>query len=432
MKGNFFRHKGLAIALLKLVNVITGFTVTLMLSRFLGLDEFGGYVFLLSVATLIAVVVKLGRPQLIVRETAKAVVDKEWSRVHELWKWAERDALKLYCLVFAMVSLVYAAGIAFERFVVADVLFVAVIVLLLSKLSLSSARLRGLGFVVSGAAPELLYRPIIFIGLITSVYLVVPSRLTASTALMLQALTLLFVLGLSALILMQRKDPRIRRAADQTESVEPWRKSSYSLAVVGITTTFNQHVDIVLLGSLADITETAVYRVAAQLTSVMILAQTAINLYIAPSLATRFALGKFSSARATVRKYGLISFLFALLVYLSFAVFGQYFLELLFGSDYLASYLPFLILGLGQLVNAAVGPAIVALNMAGHDRTTARASLTSLGLNIVLNLILIPRYGAVGAAISTSASMIVLQILVKVALSRFWRQQNGEVNDSKP
>lgn len=61
---------------------------------------------------------------------------------------------------------------------------------------------------------------------------------------------------------------------------------------------------------------------------------------------------------------------------------------------------------MGQAVNAFCGSIGVYLNMTGKQQVFQVVLLSALGVNVVLNYFLIPKFGMTGAAIATSVSMI--------------------------
>jgi O-antigen/teichoic acid export membrane protein len=73
-------------------------------------------------------------------------------------------------------------------------------------------------------------------------------------------------------------------------------------------------------------------------------------------------------------------------------------------------------------VGAAILPGLIAAEKAG---TYARLTMTGAILNFILNIVLIPRYGAHGAVISTLASYLPIEVLGLWSVSRvipgFWR-----------
>ena len=83
-----------------------------------------------------------------------------------------------------------------------------------------------------------------------------------------------------------------------------------------------------------------------------------------------------------------------------------------FGKDFTGTeaVLVFVIVTLGQAANILTGPVTVLLNMTGRQKVTMYYALATVVIDITLNLILIPKYGIIGAAIATSISRTVLNL----------------------
>jgi O-antigen/teichoic acid export membrane protein len=64
-------------------------------------------------------------------------------------------------------------------------------------------------------------------------------------------------------------------------------------------------------------------------------------------------------------------------------------------------------MAVGQVINVATGAIGQLLAMCQQERTLRTHSVLTAFLNIGLNLLLIPTWGAIGAAIADSSSMIV-------------------------
>jgi O-antigen/teichoic acid export membrane protein len=82
----------------------------------------------------------------------------------------------------------------------------------------------------------------------------------------------------------------------------------------------------------------------------------------------------------------------------------------LFGPGFEQGYQVLLILTLGQLMSAFVGPVAHLLNMTGHHVMTARVQTTSAISAVVFGLIFTPIWGSVGTAVAFSAAMAVGQV----------------------
>src|SRR4029077_4879143 len=79
----------------------------------------------------------------------------------------------------------------------------------------------------------------------------------------------------------------------------------------------------------------------------------------------------------------------------------------IFGHDFEIGW-PILVIGtLGQLVNCGVGSVGYLLLMSGNQRRLIRVQAVMAVVMVVLNLLLIPRWGIVGAAVGASATNVV-------------------------
>jgi len=84
----------------------------------------------------------------------------------------------------------------------------------------------------------------------------------------------------------------------------------------------------------------------------------------------------------------------------------------LFGARFVEGYHLMFILIAGLLARASVGPAERLLSMLGEQRACAMIYASAFALNLVLCVVLIPRLGVEGAAISTSTALVVESILL--------------------
>lgn len=77
-----------------------------------------------------------------------------------------------------------------------------------------------------------------------------------------------------------------------------------------------------------------------------------------------------------------------------------------FGKDFASGYPLIAVLLIGVLARASVGPADALLNMTGHQRSCAGIYAATFGVNVLLNLVLIPQFGLIGAAFATSLAIL--------------------------
>ena len=89
----------------------------------------------------------------------------------------------------------------------------------------------------------------------------------------------------------------------------------------------------------------------------------------------------------------------------------------LYGEPYRDSAIYLALLSLGYYFNVALGFNGLTLNVVGRLRYIVTINMMAAVTNVGLNLILIPRYGALGAAIGTTATLIVHNLLKQAGLS---------------
>jgi O-antigen/teichoic acid export membrane protein len=85
-----------------------------------------------------------------------------------------------------------------------------------------------------------------------------------------------------------------------------------------------------------------------------------------------------------------------------------------FGEEFTGGALALQVLLVGQVVNALCGSVGTVLLMIGRERELGIVSAASAVLNVVLNLVLIPRLGIVGAALASSASLVLFNVVLVV------------------
>jgi O-antigen/teichoic acid export membrane protein len=169
-------------------------------------------------------------------------------------------------------------------------------------------------------------------------------------------------------------------------------------------------LDKILLGCYLDARQVGIYAVAVSLTtSVPILLQS-INQIFSPTIAGLHARGEMAMLGRlyqTLTKWSLGLTLPLAMVVCAFAPH----LMQIFGDEFRAGW-PILVIGVaGQLINCAVGSVGLLLIMSGNQNRLIRAQVKVAAANIVLNFLLIPIWGIVGAACVSAISNAAINLL---------------------
>jgi O-antigen/teichoic acid export membrane protein len=139
----------------------------------------------------------------------------------------------------------------------------------------------------------------------------------------------------------------------------------------------------------------------------------------APTVSKLHSANKTNELKSFAKKATLLSFGTTLTLSLGFIVIHKPFLGL-YGPQFLSELTTLYILILSSVCTGFFGPVGLFLNMTGHQNTFFKIISFAAILNAILNVILIPQWGAQGAAAATLISMVTWNILAtRVVLKEF-------------
>ena len=192
-------------------------------------------------------------------------------------------------------------------------------------------------------------------------------------------------------------------------------------APIVVTMTMNtmfQNVDVFLLGYFASTGDVGIYTVVYPLASLLTTMLMAFGFIFMPTVSELDASGDVAEMRRT---YGVISkwtCMTTLPLFLIVASFPGLLIRNTFGSEFTAGSIALTVLAVGFFTQGAIGPCGDMLTAIGKTRLIMYDNASVAGMNIVLNLLLIPRYSYVGAAIATTVGFVLMNTLYLVQLYR--------------
>ena len=189
-------------------------------------------------------------------------------------------------------------------------------------------------------------------------------------------------------------------------------KSLLGNSVIAWASALNSQIGLVMLSYTASTSDVAQFRVAQQMSMLMGTGLIVSAALYAPRLSALVQLDQIDELRRISRRICVASLAFATPIALVYFLIPQSALHLTFGSYYATAAWPLVYLACGQLLNAAFG-AITPLAIATrNERSAIAAHIASVVVNFVLCFVLIPRSGAVGAAIAGSASLAAWNLIL--------------------
>ena len=163
---------------------------------------------------------------------------------------------------------------------------------------------------------------------------------------------------------------------------------------------FISNFDILILGLFRSEAEIGIYSIASKLSLLTGFVISSINAVSAP----QFSQLHFSQQRKALitlaSKSSRLIFWASFPILLILSIGGKYFLGI-FGAEFAAGYTILVILVMKEFINAAGGSVGNFLNMTGSHADFRNIMIIAALVNIIMNLILIPRWGLIGAAITS-------------------------------
>lgn len=398
-------------AILKAVNMALTLVTGVLMARSLGPENYGVYAFALSLISLMALPTHAGLPTLIIRETAKNQLNKNWGLLKGLLKLAS-SFVWVYSVFAAITASIFVVWFwQGTESIKADTFLWALLLLpLIAFEGIRTSALNGLRRVISSQLPEQIIRPLITVFILSSV-LLLGNTLDAVAAVQINAFSV-FIAFLVGLLLLVKALPKEVKQVKPTYAIKPWAASLLPLSFFSGLQMLDSQVSVLFLGFLASSEEVGLFRVAATGAALVSFGLTAVNMALAPQVARLYAAGELEKLQRVItlstRAVAVVSFPVALI----FIIWGDSLIGLVFGVEYAQAAPALAILCVGQLINASMGSVALVLNMTGHDRKTLIGITAALVSNIVCGLLLIPFYGLIGAAIGYSISLTVWNMLL--------------------
>lgn len=97
----------------------------------------------------------------------------------------------------------------------------------------------------------------------------------------------------------------------------------------------------------------------------------------------------------------------------------EFIISFIYGQDYTAGSAALVVLASGFAIHNVFSPNRSLLTATGHTKTMMGNNIVTSALNLILNLVLIPQYGVLGAAIATVAAYLFRDAVVVLELRMF-------------
>ena len=381
--------------------------LAVVVGRSFGAEDFGAFTFATGLALVAGQLAALGWPALMNRLIPKFREEQDWAALRGLLRGGNFVVLGASVAASAIifgVSLLggeLATSLRYAALLIPPFAFC-----ILRRQQLAAFRKAHFGMLLEqgfGAVCTVL------------VFLILGGMALQATVITYAAATLLGTL--IAALLVHRLAPGEIRGQTPRYHIRAWMALSLPILIGMSSKLLLGKTDILLLAPLSDLQETGLYGAAYRITYMLSFPQVVLMTIVTPALGEAFAKRKAGQVRRVVRLSLAFTAVTVLPLLLGVVLFSESILRIVFGEEFTGASLSLQLLVVGQAASCFAMVFASMLVMGGREKAFAGWNALMLAANITLCVILIPLYGAVGAAMAT-AGVAVTMLIGQIWLAR--------------
>ncbi len=189
---------------------------------------------------------------------------------------------------------------------------------------------------------------------------------------------------------------------------------SWPLIFSALLTKIYYWTDSFMIGYLLDTTQVGIYNAATPIALLLTITPLLFLQLFVPIINREIIKGRKKMIKQMSQQVGKWIFLVNLPVLLFIFVFPGAIINVLFGQEYVAAANTLRILSLGAFISSLSFTSERLILMKGKSKTILINVLSTAIINLILNALLIPKYGITGAAIATAITWFILGFLLLI------------------
>ncbi len=395
----------------KIVSIVVGLVLNLVIARYYGAEELGTYSIILSLFSVALMLSVMGINTSILRLLPEQIAQYSYNSAYSLF-WKVFKIILLSTSFVAVIIYIFSEEIAnniFHKQYLFPLLTLAAFVIVFQSLgNISLASIRALKNIKLYAFFQI-FSPILQLLVLTVLTIFFFQEFNSVYALM-------FSYSISGMVIFYALMKLFANKRVPSDMVYPTKtKQILQISLPMMITTamalIVTQTDILMLGAMSTVEEVGIYAIAMKLAMLTTFILTSVNVVIAPKISELYYSGQLDELKKLIKKITRLIFFTSLPIILILILFGNYIL-LLFGEEFVVGYTAMVLLLLGQSISIMSGPTEFFLNMTGYQKSLNYITIFSAFLNILLNYILIPIYGLIGAAFASMISLILMKLII--------------------
>lgn len=396
--------RSFAVLLVRTMGLACGFFFNVIIARLLGPAGAGVYYLALASATAATVFGRLGMDNAILKFVSSAWTNKDRESAAGVVRVAVRVGLGASAVATVLLLLLapWLSNVLFSKPNLTPALqIISAAVVPLSLLNLFGEALRGMRRALVAAAAQSLLVPAlsVVVLLIAMTWVDGPESVAVVYVI---AVTAAFGASLTLLV-------RWLPLQSGDFALQEVLRTSMPLFWVSVMSLLMSWSDLVMIGIWGDSSAVGLYGAAVRTASMVSFFLIAVNSIAAPEFAALHRQGRRVELEDLAQRSTLITVMVALPLVVAIVCFPSEVLRI-FGPEFVRAAPALVVLALGQFVNAATGSVGYLLMMTGHERLMRNNIIFASVLGVVLNVLLIPRLGILGASLGTAVSLVLMNV----------------------
>lgn len=387
------------------------------IARQIGLSSYGTYSYAFAWVSLLAYSATLGFNVALLRFVPAYGAKEQWSLARGVIQFGVG-----WALVAAIVLAGIGAGIVAvsstrpHTELTISLLIGMATVPLVTMYLIGATLLRAFGGIVSALLPERIVRDGLLLVLV--VLAAAAASWPLNAALVMTALLISSVVTVGVVcVTLHRIWPLALRGVGSTYAPRYWLTAVFPIMIMTAVDTLMNRTGVMLLGWTGNIRDAGTFAVGFNVAMLLLLPRVAVSTVFAPTIADLHARGDWTGLQTLFARASVLSFVGAVMLAVPLLLALEPLLRW-FGKDFIAAVHVAEILMIGQVFAAAAGPHQNLLIMTGHERLAAVVMVASAGANVAACAIGIALFGAIGAAVASTATMVLWNVAIAICVYR--------------
>lgn len=400
----FVFSNGIIVFLLTILSSGLGFVFQIILGRYLGVESYGGYTVFITYINFMCIFTIIGIDNSLIRTIAR--IDEKYKKSLLI------KSLKMGCTYFFIFSLItyFLGTYIIDNNISNSKLFY---VLLYFTVFIKTISQIFDGYYQGEKKTVLVKTILVFLSIFKLVFfilifIILRSVYAAIISYVISEVLCMIIKIVYYKVLENKSKYRYYIRYPKNEFSD-FLKYSFSLSLITGTSILMQNIDKIMINFISGVYEVGLYRSAENYsTLIAIFASTFVVFWpVMSSLYSQKKIYLLNNIFSYITKFlCLLSIPTIVLV----IVYSKELL-LIFGNQYISSSSILIVLLLGIIIDTLSGPVGALLNMTEYAKYNLINMILLATLNIILNIILIPKFGAIGAAFATSVSCIIINFI---------------------